>query len=163
MQFTCESGRIVLCLRNHEWNKSAISSMFSQVASSVDFVTSWDADIISSSQPESLSDHRRSDPVAGDTSTRQRSSASTPDLSNSQDGQSERRRKETLSISSDRLTRKRPSTSAEVSSGTYNMIESDEILGGPSSSKKRCDYMCEGIDQRIEGSRKGIHAYKILF
>ena len=124
-QFACENGRIVLCLKNHEWNKSAISSVFKQVASSGDFVSTWEAEMISNSQGGSgTSDRQRSEPV--------------------------------LTLG-DRSTRKRSATSADVSPGLCN---TEEILGGPPSSKKQCDYMSDGIDQRIERCRKGtMHAY----
>ncbi len=155
MQFTCESGRIVLCLKNHEWNKSAISSMFKQVASSTDFVNTWETEVINSSQSQNgMSDHRGSDmpSTSSDRSTRKSSTASTetgPGVSsesnNSQDGS---RRSE-----SDRSTRKR---SAATSSDLFPNTESDEIICGPPSSKKQCDYMSERIDQRIECCRKGI-------
>ena len=152
MQFTCESGRIVLCLKHHEWNKSAISSMFKQVASSADFVNTWETEIISSSE-NGVSDHRSSDTstTSSDRSSRKCSTASTEasvstQSSSSQDGP---RRSE-----NDRSTRKRSAaTLVDLSPST----DSDEvILCGPPSSKKQCDYMSEGIDQRIERCRKGI-------
>ena len=144
MQFTCESGRIVLCLKNHEWSKSAISSMFKQVASSADFVNTWETEITQNG----IGDHRSSD--TSTISSRKCSTASTEtsvscQSSNSQDGP---RRSE-----NDRSTRKRSAATSDLSPST----ESDEvILCGPPSSKKQCDYMSEGIDQRIERCRKGI-------
>ena len=122
--------------------------MFRQVASSADFVNIWETEIINSSQ-DGLSDRRHSD-TPSDWSTRKHTTASTDtcisaESSNSQDGL---RRSET-----DRSTRKRSSTTADLSPG---LSESDEIIGGPSSSKKQCDYVSEGIDQRIERCRKGI-------
>ena len=95
-----------------------------------------------------IGDHRSSD--TSTMSSRECSTASTEtsvscQSSNSQDGP---RRSE-----NDQSTRKRSAATSDLSPST----ESDaEILCGPSSFKKQCDYMSEGIDQRIERCRKGI-------
>lgn len=50
MQFQCENGRIILPLRNHEWNKSAISRQFALISSSTDFIAKWNDVMQSSAQ-----------------------------------------------------------------------------------------------------------------
>ena len=132
--------------------------MFRQVAFSTDFVKIWETEVISTHGSQNdLSDHRRSD-SSSDRSTLKRTAAcadTSPEWSDSQDGPSDHRRSATLSTLSDRSNRKRSITSTDVSPGPSN-TESDEIMSGPPSSKKPCDYMSEGIDQRIEYCRKGI-------
>lgn len=59
VQFNCKNGRIVLCLKFHEWNKSAISSMFRQVASSTDFVSTWGSEVINNSAGDQISISRK--------------------------------------------------------------------------------------------------------
>lgn len=40
-QFQCRRGRVVLSIKNHEWNKTDTSSYFRKVKTSSDFVTVW--------------------------------------------------------------------------------------------------------------------------
>ena len=152
MQFTCESGRIVLCLKNHEWKKSAISSMFKQVASSTDFVNTWETEVINSSQSQNgMSDHRDMPSTSSDRSTRKCSTASTetgPGVSsesnNSQDGSDE------VSVIGLESALPQPLL-------IHFQIPNRMKWCVPPSSKKQCDYiMSEGIDQRIECCRKGM-------
>ena len=66
---------------------------------------------------------------------------------------SDRRQSEPLSTSGDQPNRKRPASPADTALESTSNPE--ETLGAPPSSKKQCDYMNKGIDQRIEKCRKG--------
>ena len=123
--------------------------MFRQVASSADFVNTWETETISSSHDG----HRRSDTSSTSTSSERstcKHSTTSIDTSGQSNSQNGARRSEL-----DRSTRKRPAVSADISPGIPNTAESDEIIGGPPSSKKQCDYVGEEIDQNIEHCRKG--------
>lgn len=104
MQFTCENGRIILCLKHQEWNRSAVSSMFRQISSSGDFVDKWNSEVVTTTE-SSISD--------SDSSTRKRTS--------------------TMSLDSSPI----PSTS-------------DDSVSHPPAAKKRCNYVSQGLDERIE-------------
>lgn len=127
VQFKCENGRIILCLKNHEWNKSAISSMFKQVSSSADFVETWESDIITPST--SLQASRRLVTPFTEMATASTETAHIPPAS-----------------------RKRTATSSFTISPT--LASSTEIPCAPPTKKRSS---LDGIDLKIELCRKGIN------
>ena len=113
MQFTCETGRIILCLKHHDWNRSAISSMFRQISSSNDFVEMWESEVVSASESVTA-----------------------------------------IASNNDQQSRKRASSSFD--SSTVQATSDNPVTNsGPPATKKRCNYVNQGLDQRIEKCRKG--------
>lgn len=125
-----------MALKFHEWNQSDFSRKFSGITTAVEFVIKWLEEMSTSS--DSAEKHV-SQPPASSRAVQHDSLSPFPSLTSPQSlperASTKRRRSENVAVSS------------QSSSGMGLLNES--------SPSKRCKFIKEGIDGRIERNRKG--------
>ena len=140
-QFKCENGRIVLPLKCHEWNQSDFSAKFSSVTSAKEFEAKWLEEMSGSAPNDATDSSTMPSPMSTSTQSEQSSRlahASTPTSSGF--------------VQSDRPPKRRHGESKSSQGASHSSFQSGILSESPS---KRCKFIKEGIDERIERCRKG--------
>ena len=147
VQFKCDNGRIILPLKTHEWNKSAVSNKFALISSS-EFVAKSDMEQSHPFSQVPAASTQKSHPPA------QSSDRSLVPHSPS------RGEKHKHSVNDSRSPTPASTSSGHSLSTTSPVIST--CISESQSPSKRCKYIKESIDEAIERCKKGKETNKKL-